>query len=167
MSSILPWEDLFAWMWCSTPWPDNFQPVQNQGRCKHTLLEICNSVLFFSILYCDKAMLPFSEIRFLLDSVTWGTILCPSGETINAYFAFFDQGLLHAALLLQVTCAVRRESFITRVFGAGRSCGTSVSVCTGTSVCVTGDGRAPSCGNNVQISPGGDPWQLPYAVHLV
>lgn len=70
MSSILPWEDLFAWMWCSTPWSDNFQPVQNQGRCKHTLPEICNSVFFPSVLYCHKGTLPFSEIRFLLESVT-------------------------------------------------------------------------------------------------
>lgn len=32
VGSVLPWEDLFAWMWCSTSWPDSFQPVQNQGR---------------------------------------------------------------------------------------------------------------------------------------
>lgn len=32
VGSILTEEDLFAWMWCLTPWPDSLQPVQNMGR---------------------------------------------------------------------------------------------------------------------------------------
>lgn len=78
---------------------------------------------------------------------------------MSAYFAFFHQGWLLAVLLVHVTRAVGRESFITRVFGAGGSCCTSISVGTGMSLCVTVTGGGPAVGT--KISPEEIPGSCP------